>query len=256
MYDFPEVRLAVDALWQGMARHFRSEGIESVPRALVHDRPLKSLWSDDNLFMSQCCGYDIVHGYKDRLKVLGTPYFDAPGCSNGHYASMVVVPEDSPYRDVVDMFDTIVVINGPESHSGMNALFALVAPYSQNGRFFSQVKISGTHAGSLVMLKNAEADVAAIDCMTYELLCRYRPAAIEATRPLGLTYAAPAPPYVTRSVVDVETVARMKNALLETFADPAVSNARQTLLLDDVEITSDATYQQIVTEFRHDLRAV
>lgn len=94
-------------------------------------------------FISQCCGYDIIHLYRDRLQVLGTPCFDAPGCCNGHYASIVVVSESNDYQNVIDMLGTVVVINGPESHPGMNALLSLVAPYSQRGKFFTNVKISG-----------------------------------------------------------------------------------------------------------------
>ena len=256
MYDIPEIRHATDALWQGMARHFRLEGITQVPHQLVHDRHLSGLWSDGNLFMSQCCGYDVVRRYKDRFQVLATPWFDAPGCSGGDYASTIVVAERSPHRDVVDMLDTVVVINGPESHSGMNALFALVAPHSRNGKFFSEVRISGSHAASLDALKNGDADVASVDCLTYELLGRYRPAAIEGTRPLGLTFAAPAPPYVTQASYSAETVTRMKNALLATFADPTIADARQTLLLDGIELASSGTYARIETEFEHELRAV
>ena len=256
MYDFPEVRHATDALWRRMVRHLRSEGVRNVPEQLIHDRDLNDLWSDENLFISQCCGYDIVHHHKDRLQVLGTPWFDAPGCCNGHYSSIVIVPEDSTFQDVIDMRGTVVVINGPDSHSGMNALFALVGPYSVGGKFFSEVRVSGCHADSLATLKRGDADVAAIDCLTYELLRRYRPSAIDGTRPLGWTYNAPSPPYVTRANVDLETSARMKTALLATFDDPSLSDARNTLLLADVEITSTDTYQYILTEFSHELRAV
>lgn len=256
MYDFPEIRHATDAMWQAMARHFRREGVAQVPQQLVHDRHLNSLWSDGNLFMSQCCGYDIIHRYKGRLQVLATPWFTAPGCVDGNYASTIVVPENSSHRDVVDMFGTVVVVNDPESHSGMNALFALVAPHSQDGKFFSDVKISGSHAASLAALKKGDADVASVDCVTLELLRRYRPEAVDGTRTLGLTYRAPAPPYVTRASVSKKTVTCMKNALLAAFADSSVSAARQTLLLTDIEVASAETYQPIATEFMHGLRAV
>jgi ABC-type phosphate/phosphonate transport system substrate-binding protein len=256
MYDFPEIRHVTDALWQGLARHFRLQGFSGVPNNLVHDSHLGCLWSDSKLFLSQCCGYDVVHRYKNRLHVLATPWFAAPGCNNGDYASIIVVGEDSKYQDVVDMFGTVAVINGAESHSGMNALFALVAPCSQNGKFFSEVKISGSHASSLDIVKTGKADVASVDCVTYELLRRYRPYVINGTRPLGLTCTAPSPPYVTRVGMDMETVTRMKTALTAAFADPSLYEARQTLLLDKLEISDIETYHRITTEFRHDLRAV
>ena len=256
MYDFPEVRHATDALWRGLSRHLAREGVQHIPPRLVHDLHLRDLWSDQQLFISQCCGYDVLHRYQGRLQVLGTPWFDAPGCCAGHYSSIVVVPEDSPYQDVVDMRDTVVVINGPESHSGMNALFALVAPYAQDRRFFSKVIVSGCHADSLAAIRRGKADVAAIDCHTYALLRQYRPAAIEGTRPLGLTYDAPAPPYVTRAEVDADTVARMQRALVATFDDPRLADARRVLHLSGVEISSTHSYRCILANFAHPLRAV
>ncbi len=107
MYDFPEVRHATREFWSGLVRHLRLQGIEQVPGRLVHDHHLRSLWSDGDLFFSQCCGYDVVNRYKNHLRVLATPWFTAPGCCNGDYASTIVVHEDSPYRDVLDMFGKI-----------------------------------------------------------------------------------------------------------------------------------------------------
>ena len=256
MYDLPEVRHATDALWRRMVQHLKREGISNVSQQLVHDRHLNDLWSDKNLLFSQCCGYDIVHRYRNRLQVLGTPWFDAPGCCKGNYASIVVVPEDSSYENVIDMLGSEVVINGPESHSGMNALFALVEPHSRDGKFFSEVIISGSHAESLATVRQGHADVAAVDCVTYELLSRYRPAVIDGTRALGWTYDAPAPPYVTCANIDVETVSHMQNALVATFNDPSLSDTLEMLLINKVEVSSTETYQYIVSNFSHELRAV
>jgi ABC-type phosphate/phosphonate transport system substrate-binding protein len=256
MYDIIEIRHAHDALWMGIARHFRKQGLKHVPRRLVHDQPVCSLWSNKNLFMSQCCGYDIIHSYKHRLKVLASPWFDAPGCSKGNYSSAIVVPTDSTYDDVTEMAGKVAVVNGPESHSGMNALFSLVSPHSRNNKFFAEIKISGSHSESVALLVEGKADVASVDCITYELLRRYRPDAIKGTRQLGLTYSAPAPPYVTAGTADVETVERMRNALLDAFEDQNLTGLRQTLLLKKIEISSDATYQRLLDDFKHNLQAV
>jgi len=256
MYDFPEIRSATDALWAIVAHHLSNEGIEDVPSSLVHDVNLHQLWSDDNLFFSQTCGYDVVNRYQDRFQVIATPCYDVPGCNGADYASTIVVPEDSPYDDVVDMLGTVAVVNGPESQSGTNALFGLVAPYRYGKRFFSEVRISGSHMASLAVLNMGGADVASIDCMTYELLKRYRPEVIEGTRCLGTTYPAPAPPYVTRSDIDPDSVARMKNALLATFADSTAQPVLESLLLKNVVIGMADDYQRISTEFPHNLTAV
>ena len=127
----------------------------------------------------------------------------------------------------------------------MNALRVLIAPASRDGRFFSNVRISGSHAASLQMLRNRDADVASIDCVTYALLKSYRPEALSGTRMLGWTDRAPAIPYVTRSDVDSNTVARMRCALHDIFDNPDFSTTRQALYLKSLEVLPAQVYEDI-----------
>ena len=246
MYDMPEVRKALDSLWAGLARHLTREGLPDVPAKLTHGRALRTFWNDPGLIISQCCGYDVVYRYAGKLKPVATPHYGARGCRGPKYASVVVVAEDCAATDVLRMRGAVCVINGPESHSGMNSLRALVAPVSRDGRFFSQVKVSGSHAASLQMIRRGEADVAAIDCVTYALMEAYRPAALAGTRRLGRTYRAPAIPYVTRWNVDEDTLERMRTALYRTFADPDLAPACRALYLKDIEALPLAAYRDIV----------
>ena len=163
MYDLPEVRGTLDDLWDGLARHLRREGVADVPDRIVHDRPFRELWNDPDLRFSQCCGYDLVNAYAETLRPIATPHFDAPECEGCEYASVIVVAEDCTAKDVLEMRDTVCVVNEHDSHSGMNALRALVAPASRDGRFFSRVETSGAHAASIELVKNRGADIAAID---------------------------------------------------------------------------------------------
>ena len=158
---------------------------------------------------------------------------------------MIVVAEESEASDVLLMQGAVCVINGPDSHSGMSALRSLVAPASRDGRFFSQVKVSGAHAASLEMIKRGEASVTAIDCVTYALLEAYRPEALAGTRKLGRTYRAPAIPYVTCTSRGDQTVARMRTAVARAFADPNLRGARQALFLKDIENLPLSAYGRI-----------
>ncbi len=245
MYDMPEVRKALDTLWAGLARYFKREGIPDVPDRLVHGHNLHDLWDAPDLWFSQCCGYDIVNRYAGKLQLIATPHYGAPGCKDHKYASVIIVAEESEASDVLLMQGAVCVINGPDSHSGMSALRSLVAPASRDGRFFSQVKVSGAHAASLEMIKRGEASVTAIDCVTYALLEAYRPEALAGTRKLGRTYRAPAIPYVARTGQDGQTVARMRTAVARAFADPDLRTARQALFLKDIEYLPLAAYGPI-----------
>ena len=80
MYDLPEVRNAHDTLWSVLAQNLRHQGLSNVPECLARGQPVATLWNDPDLLISQCCGYDIVHGYKNILRPIATPKFAAFGC--------------------------------------------------------------------------------------------------------------------------------------------------------------------------------
>ena len=245
MYDLLEVRPALDAIWADLAMRLTRMGVRDVPATLMHGRPLSELWPDPHLLLSQCCGYDLVSAYAGKLRPIATPRYTAPGCRGSRYSSVVVVREGCPARGIAELRGKACAINGPESHSGMSALRALVAPFSRRGRFFSEIKISGTHGDSLAMISAGEADVAAIDCVTYSLLARHRPAALAGLRPLCRTALAPGIPFVTRADASEALVDRLRSAIVETFESGELAGARSELEIGGVELLAPSAYARI-----------
>ncbi len=250
MYDLPEARPAIDALWRGIAGHMARAGVADVPEALVHDQPIKATWGHPDLFFSQACGYDVKHRFADTLRLLVTPCHDAFGCDGPTYSSLLVVPEASTAREIEDLRGCVCVINGRESHSGMSALRATVAPLSRNGCFFTEVKESGAHIESLAALRRGDADIAAVDCITFALVGRYRSAALDGVRVLGRTANAVGPPYITRADTPDDVAERMRAALVEAFEDVDLTSAREAIFLSGAEVLADDAYDNIV-EFVH-----
>jgi ABC-type phosphate/phosphonate transport system substrate-binding protein len=244
MYDLPEARPALDALWAGIARELRRAGLEA-PARLTHDEPGSALWAAPDLLFSQCCGADLTGAPGATLQPVATPRYRAPGCAGARYASLLVVPDAAAITVVEDLRGRIAAVNHPRSHSGANALRALIAPLSRAGRFFAEVVESGSHAASLALVQERRADVAAIDCVSHALLARHRPAALAGTRVFCRTAGAPAPPFVTRKSAGAELVARLREALRCAFADPALARAREDLLLDGTELLPPAAYARI-----------
>lgn len=257
MYDLAETRAAHEVLWAALARALRDAGLADAPERLVWNRPVAALWSDPGLLFSQCCGFDLVGPFAGRLRLVATPRYRAPGCAGSDYASLVVVRADAPFAALADLRGRVCAINGWGSHSGMNALRALVAPLSEDGRFFASVRVSGGHVASLAMVAAGEAEVAAIDCVTHALLARHRPEALAGTRVLCQTAAAPAVPYVTRAEMAETVVAALRSALAHATSatdEPALVAAREALLLDGIEIRPLEDYQRI-TAFAETARA-
>ncbi len=245
MYNFPEIRSALDDFWSGLVVHLKREGVHDVPSRLTHGLPVNKLWNDPSLFFTQCCGYDVVNQYSSLLCPIAVPHFSASGCSGSEYSSLIVVRDDNTASDVLEMKDAIAVINGPESHSGMSALRHLVASRSERGKFFSAIKISGSHIDSIEYIKEGSADVAPIDCVTYALLERYRPQSVWGLRVLGRTFTAPAPPYVIRKIGTLNFKERLWTALAKSYEDPSLRSARQRLFLKDIEQVSSNYYDKI-----------
>ena len=231
MYDFPEIRESTDAWWEGIAKHMKLQGIKDVPASLLVEVSPDLLWKDENLLLSQCCGFDVMNSYKNHLSVLMISNWDVEHCATGQYCSFVVVHVDNDASGWEDLKDSVAVINGRESHSGMNALFSSVQPFSESGAFFEAIHISGAHAESLRYLQTKQADVAAIDAVTFALLARYRPVAVEGLRVLCQTRSAPALPYVTAINTTLKKQRQMQAALIAAFDDPDLAAVRERLLL-------------------------
>jgi ABC-type phosphate/phosphonate transport system substrate-binding protein len=157
----------------------------------------------------------------------------------------VVVAEDSQARGLDDLRGGVCAINSRHSHSGMNALRALIAPLCRDGCFFAKVRVSGAHSASIKMVARGAADVAAIDCVVHALLGRHRPAALAGTRALARTPGAVAPPFVTRAGAGDEEVERLRAALAQAFQDPTLAAAREDLLLAGIEIVPISAYVRI-----------
>jgi ABC-type phosphate/phosphonate transport system substrate-binding protein len=249
MYDIAEAQRATDALWAALRKAFQREGIADAPERLTRDIPVISQWGAPDLFFSQCCGYDIVFGFSSALELLGVPrYADETGCSDLGYRSNVIVRDDSRICALADLRGAVCAVNGFNSYSGTGSLRALVAPLSLNGRFFGQIKVSGAHVRSIEMVRAGEADVAAIDCVTYTLLSRYRPSCLSETRILAPTDPVPAPPYVTSRDYPLETVERMRNALTSVLNRTPRYGFCDDLFIAGVSLAPLQVYSQILVQ--------
>jgi ABC-type phosphate/phosphonate transport system substrate-binding protein len=123
------------------------------------DAALLDWWQRDDLLLSQTCGYPLMTRLRERVVPLATPAYRFAGCQGGFYRSALLVPADSAIQQLADACGRRVVANQPDSHSGMNALRAAVAPLAGHGHFFGSVTWSGSHAASIEALLAGSADL-------------------------------------------------------------------------------------------------
>lgn len=257
MYAFTDdLRAAWTALYRAMLA-----GLEThLPGDVLLDSTLqfgtdKATLNAPELLIGQTCGYPLVTLYADALQPLCVPVFDVQGCSGSRYSSAIIVPADSDDQSLTDCAGKTVIINGPDSNSGMNLLRAAVRPLMQGKtHYFSSTFVSGAHIDSLRAVGQGRAGVAAIDCATLALIEDAFPALLDAVRVIGFTgkttglpFALPMDKY---PLIDPTKITALFNEALSTLDNHHrkrlhISSFRQVTLNDYQSIMAmEATAKQ------------
>jgi ABC-type phosphate/phosphonate transport system substrate-binding protein len=226
MYDFDTVRWATDALWTAIA-----ERIPPAPAALTRDRPAETMWTDPDLLLAQTCGYPLVTALAGKVRVVATPCYDAPGCEGPLNRSAIVVRRDDPAGTLSDLRGRRAAVNAVTSNSGMNLLRREVADLAGGRPFFGKTLITGSHAASADAAASGEADVAAIDPVTWTQLAAAAPDTFRALRVLAWTRPTPGLPLITAMQTTETRLGDIRRALDGAAADPALADVRTALRL-------------------------
>lgn len=244
--DPPEVAAATRALWAQLGAALRQAGLAEAPERLDEVIAHDAAWLDPRLLLAQTCGYPFAAGLRGRVRLIATPIYDHPGCDGALNGSFVVVRADTPATSIADLRGETVAINDPASNSGMNLLRHHVARHALDGRFFGRVIESGGHVASLAMVARGEADVAAVDCVTYGNLARFAPERLAGVRILAETAKTPGLPLITRAAATDSEVAILRDALLRLAKDPAAASIRDTLGLRGFVVLPDHAYDGVL----------
>ena len=247
MYDPPGLEWATDALWRLLSEAMRAEGVPDVPLQLTRPTDFQAFWRDPALLFGQTCGYPLMTMLAGHVRVVATPVYSAPGCEGYLYRSHLVVRVEDQRESLSDFLGSRAAINGWESHSGMSALRHSFAPLSVGRKScFSEVLMSGGHRNSMAMVARGEADLAAIDCVTYALTAASEPDLAGGLRVLASSCLSPGLPFITHGHADETLIACLRAALRSAISDPAGAEARAALLLAGVADTNEDDYQVIL----------
>ncbi|MEM9429935.1 MAG: PhnD/SsuA/transferrin family substrate-binding protein [Pseudomonadota bacterium] len=227
MYDWPEIRAETDALWQSV-RTALGRGPDRLTRP-------ETGWMADDLLLSQTCGLPFVTSLSARLQVVGAGDYGLADTPPGWYRSALVVRRDDPRRTLPDFRGATLAANSTDSQSGWQAVMQMVAALDEHGTFFGAVRLSGAHRASIRMVAEGDADLAAIDAVSWRLAERHEPAAA-ALRVLGQTECAPGLPFVTRDAPD---------DIAEALASAIGPNSEQALGLRGVVRLTASDYTVI-----------
>lgn len=235
----------VDALWSGLRELMAEEGLTVKNTALSWPEDLIQHWQQPQLLLSQTCGYPLVTRLKD-VQPLGCFHYAAPGCEGVGYCSFLVTRQKDMGTTLADFRQRVVVCNSEDSQSGFNALRKVVKPLTENGHFFREIIFSGSHRQSLQALQQGEADIAAIDCVTFALLKKYQPQALAQLKVIGETPLTPGLPLITGSETSKEQIFGLRKALKRLVSEPRYQSLCRPALITGFSEVSRQHYDVIL----------
>lgn len=168
MYAFTE---QLQQAWQALFDEFRLllDAGDQVDEKLVFDGA-ESVLRDPGLLFGHTCGYPLMKHLQDAVTPFCVPVFKVAGVSGNLYSSRIIVAADSEIDSLADCGNRIAAINGSDSNSGMNVLRHAIAKLDPATPFFASTINSGGHLHSLTAVAEGRADVAAIDCVSFQLI--------------------------------------------------------------------------------------
>lgn len=247
MYVAPSVVVEAQRdLWAYLRDHLRSAGLTGVPEAPDEQTAHHDAWLDPRLLLAQTCGFPFVKRLRGRVRLVATPVYEAPGCEGPSMCSVIVVREENSPPSLAACAGLAVAINETGSNSGYNLLRAAVAPHAGGKPFFSSVVETGGHLVSMAAVSAGKADLAAIDCITYDLLRRHAPERLAGLSILERTPSGPNLPFITRLTASDEELATLRSALKAAVAAPELAEARAILGLTDVVMLDESAYDVLL----------
>ena len=244
MYAEPELRPAIERWWGGVAHHLRSHGVTDVPDALIWTDDRYRPWRASDLLFSQTCGHPLVHSLGSSVRVVATPHYEAPGCEGPKYRSHVLVRKDTGERSIGELRGKRLAVNGRDSWSGYRVWRRILSGDDVVEELFGEIVITGSHRESIRSLREGRADVCAVDCVSHALLGARSPAELASTRILARSPPHPGLPFITGAATTEDELAQIRDGLFAALADPALSEARSTLLLTGASVLTEATYRR------------
>jgi ABC-type phosphate/phosphonate transport system substrate-binding protein len=246
MYDFPEVAPANDALWRAIAERLIAKGVDA-PLRLRRGGDMSAEWSDPGLLFGQTCGYPYMKALRETVALVATPEYAFPGCEGATHCSFLVRRADDTRRGLVAFRGSVAAINDPTSNSGMNLFRAAIAPIAGGESFFARAVTTGSHAASLRAVAEGDADLAAIDCVSFALIARAEPALAERIAIIARSPSSPCLPFIASARLPQETLASLREALFAALADPDLAEARAAIGLRGARAAIPADYGRVLT---------
>jgi ABC-type phosphate/phosphonate transport system substrate-binding protein len=270
MYLFDE---AATREWlNGLAQHLDHCGLHATVNIKIEN--VHTHWVQPDILVTQACGYPLMHELEGKVQLLGTFGYTAEGCS-AWYARSAIVLRRSPQLDTLATLQALqglrFAYNSVLSQSGFHAFAKHLQRKAQEGsspvldegdftqfpntpnqsaelffsNFFRACLETGSHQASVQALHKGDADVAALDCVSWAGLQKNHPEITENLRVLAWTYAYPNLPLITSLSTTQAQCQTLQKALHAALNDPSLRFAKESLFLETFYPTQLTDYHSI-----------
>jgi len=233
MYDWPETAAANDALWAGIRRV-----LGYGPDRLDRTTPAWEVWQSPDLLLSQTCGLPYRSRLHRQVQLVGTPDYGLNGAPPGHYFSVFVVRAGDS-DDLGDYRDRVFAYNDAGSQSGWAAAQTHAGGL---GFRFQRLHCSGSHRASAHAVVLGDADIAALDAVSWRLICTHDDIACE-LKVIATTTPTPGLPLITAPGRDSGAIQRaVRQAVADLGRDHAeILGIRGVVPIDTARYLAIAT---------------
>ncbi|CAJ2507704.1 Uu.00g088900.m01.CDS01 [Anthostomella pinea] len=184
---------------------------------------LPTLWRHPSLMFAQTCWGPMQLGLAGHVEVVGQQDYSGTDGGKAEFYSSVIVArrirddDGGAFDDVPPppggrqnlplefLRSKIIAYNSTESMSGILALTQDLASVDEDLTIFSERLLSGGHRQSIVAVAKGMADVAAIDCFSWQLAKRFEPLA-ETLAVIGWTTRRKGLPFVASRHLSPHTI--------------------------------------------------
>ena len=233
MYDRAETAAANDALWDRIRRN-----LGYGPAALDRSTAIWDIWQSPDLLLAQTCGMPYRTRLHGHVHLVGTPDYGLPDTAPGYYYSVMLV-RSGDASDVAAYRDRTLAYNGGTSQSGWAAPQAHAHAL---GFRFERLFCSGGHFASAVAVANGHADIAALDALSWLMICEYEDIAAKLTV-IDKTAHTPGLPLITANSRDAGAILPAVQAAVGEIGH----EHRKTLHLKGVVSIPAAAYLEVPT---------
>lgn len=239
MYDWPETSDETQADWRAIRDGARARGVP-MPEALSHPdwANIDAYWRDPALIFSQTCWGPLSLGLIDVLRPLAQPdYSRFLGGRGPFYRSALIARAETAAQMGLAGPVAVPAVPEPAVAEGLLAgrRFGLNGRDSLSGylslkhdlgadpcALAAECVVTGGHRASVIAVAEGRADLAAIDCRSWDLALRVEPAAA-GLMVIGWTAERPGLPYVTSRATAPELAARLKEQLTGMGCHPVAA---------------------------------